>query len=238
MDAHVLFDKYTEDTRLHTGWGVSFYVEPGVLFDTGENGEWLLANMRHMRISPSSLQSIVISHDHWDHTGGLWKLLEVNPDVTVYGCPGFGDRFRDHVQRYGARYMECSNAEHIAQGIYSSGEIIGSYKNATIAEQGLVIRHTHGISIITGCAHPGIITMVQRIMERFDETQISLVMGGFHLMQTPRARIDDIVKEYARLGVQKAGPTHCTGDEAQQVFAQRYQERFVQVAVGRSVTVD
>ena len=80
MKIQVLFDKDSEDKKLHIGWGVSFLIDDKILFDTGEKGEWLLENMRFLKVSIDKIEAIVISHDHWDHWGGLWDLLKIKKD--------------------------------------------------------------------------------------------------------------------------------------------------------------
>ena len=45
MKIKILFDKDTKNKRLYTGWGVSFLIDEKILFDTGENGQWLMENM-------------------------------------------------------------------------------------------------------------------------------------------------------------------------------------------------
>ena len=59
--------------------GASYLIEFNryrILFDTGPNPEVILHNMRLLNIEPSSIDYIVISHSHYDHTGGLKGLLD------------------------------------------------------------------------------------------------------------------------------------------------------------------
>lgn len=70
--------------------GLSFYIESGdtrVLFDTGQSGDVLLHNARLAGVSLSGLDYIVLSHGHYDHTGGLLKVLELNEGATLVMHP-------------------------------------------------------------------------------------------------------------------------------------------------------
>ena len=73
MQIKVLFDKDALNKTLYAGWGVSFLIGESILFDTGENGEWLIHNIKQLKVDLNKLQAAVISHDHWDHTRGLWE---------------------------------------------------------------------------------------------------------------------------------------------------------------------
>ena len=83
MVLRVLFDSKSLDAHLSTGWGVSFLVGESTVFDTGENGNYLLRNMNHLNVDLNALQNVVISHDHFDHTGGLWKFLRQKKGLRV-----------------------------------------------------------------------------------------------------------------------------------------------------------
>lgn len=237
VKAKILFDKYAGGRPYLTGWGVSFLVDERLLFDTGENGDWLLRNMETMKIDIDRIESVVISHDHWDHTGGLWRLLETKPSIIVHGLAGFGDEFKRKVLSHGSRLIEASEMTEVSKNIYTSGEIIGTYKELPISEQALVVTAENAISIITGCAHPGVSKMVRIIMRYFPDKKVSLVMGGFHLMRQGEDEINRVVGEFRALGVEKAGPTHCSGDEAERAFKEAYGENFVPVVVGDSIAI-
>jgi 7,8-dihydropterin-6-yl-methyl-4-(beta-D-ribofuranosyl)aminobenzene 5'-phosphate synthase len=63
------------------------------------------------------------------------------------------------------------------------------------------------------------------------------VVGGFHLGSATRQEIRRIISNFRDLGVRRVAPCHCTGDQAMRMFAEAYGSDFVQVGVGRVITV-
>ena len=54
-----------------------------ILYDTGA-GAALLPNITSLRIDPSQASILVLSHGHYDHTGGISDFLSINPTVELY----------------------------------------------------------------------------------------------------------------------------------------------------------
>ena len=66
--------------------GMCFWIEIGytkVIFDTGQGGA-LLNNARMLGVSLEQAESVVLSHGHYDHTGGLKTVLQLSPNMKVY----------------------------------------------------------------------------------------------------------------------------------------------------------
>jgi 7,8-dihydropterin-6-yl-methyl-4-(beta-D-ribofuranosyl)aminobenzene 5'-phosphate synthase len=233
----IVFDNTNLNQKFTPGWGFSCLVDKTVLFDTGEKSEYLFKNMKALDIDISKIETVVISHDHWDHTGGLWGLLERKDDIDVYECPGFSETFKKKVVSLGGNLIPVEELTAIKNNIFSTGEIEGNYKGSFIAEQALVIKGSEGITIITGCSHPGIVKIIKNVKKKFVEEKLNFVFGGFHLMNKDTREIELIVEKFRELGVERVGPTHCTGYEAQVIFEEAYKDNFIKIAAGKTLEV-
>ena len=225
----VIYDNNEDDSRLETDWGFSCLIrgcEKTILFDTGTNGFRLLKNMETLGIDPGEIDVIFLSHIHEDHTGGLESILRNKSSVTVYLLESFPFSFKERVRESGAEVVPVSDPVRICPHVYSTGQIGG-----LIDEQSLIIRTERGLVVITGCAHPGIIQILQKTT---DLLQIDLycVMGGFHLHDAHRSRIETIIADFKRLGVHYAGPCHCSGDTARSLFEDAYGQHYISIGAG------
>jgi len=237
MQIKILFDKDALDKKIRVGWGVSFLVDDKILFDTGEKGEWLLENMRILKVDINKIEAVVISHDHWDHWGGLWDLLAQKAGLKVYACPGFSKEFKEKVEKSKGELIEAERFKEITTGIYTTGEIPGAYHGRYMAEQAMVLRTNNGLSVITGCAHPGILKILEKVKAKFPEEPIYLILGGFHLIESDSRAIEIIVENFKRMGIIKVGPTHCSGPQAEEIFKKIYQDKFIEIKIGEILEV-
>lgn len=234
----VVYDNNPYDNRLKAAWGISCFVSfngQAILFDTGGDSPTLLSNMENLQIEPDQIDTVVLSHIHGDHVGGLFGLLEKNSEVTVSLPKSFPKSFKDEVKAAGAKLREVHEAMEIGgdSNVYTTGELDGGIK-----EQSLVIRTAAGLVVITGCAHPGVVNIVKKAKELFEgKEEVLFVMGGFHLGGASELRIKEIIASFKEMGVRYVGPCHCSGDRARGLFKEAYEENFLEVGVGSVVTL-
>jgi 7,8-dihydropterin-6-yl-methyl-4-(beta-D-ribofuranosyl)aminobenzene 5'-phosphate synthase len=229
----IVYDNNAYNPALRTDWGFACLVEtPGttMLFDTGADGPTLLGNMAALGLDLDAIDAIALSHIHGDHTGGLAALLDTGIRPTVYVPATFPVSFKDGV-RARTSLVEVQGPVEIYPGIHTTGEM-----GSSMVEQALVLTTGDGLVVVTGCAHPGVVEMVRQACEVV-EGDVALVVGGFHLGQAGRSRIDDIIAEFRRLGVWRTAPCHCTGDRARRMFADAFGTDFIRTGVGGVITV-
>ena len=151
----VVYDNEVFQRGLRAGWGFSCLVEieeTKVLFDTGADGEILLYNMDKLNINPKDIDAVFLSHNHWDHTGGLQGLLNVKPDMKIYR-PNFSSKPKEFLPNL------------ITTGMLAD------------IEQSLMIKTTKGLVVIGGCSHPGLENILNVARK---QGKIYAVLGGFH----------------------------------------------------------
>jgi len=230
----LVFDNYPYTPGLETAWGFSAFItyqDQNVLFDTGATGNLLLKNMAALDIKPSQIQNVVLSHEHTDHTGGMQSLVSAGADPKVYLPPSFSTEFKNYYSRL-VDVIEVSPGMKIIDRMYTIGEMSGPPP-----EQALVIDTTKGLIVITGCAHPGIEDIVLKAKQEFKE-DIYLVLGGFHLGNASASQVNEIIKEFNRIGVKYVAPCHCTGEQAISKFRNAFGEDFIQVGVGKVIEIE
>lgn len=232
----ILYDNVLYADDLTADWGFSALIEIGghtVLFDTGGNGNILLSNMEALDVAPTTIDTLVLSHFHGDHIGGVAAVLAAGAKPeTVFILSSFPGRYLRAGQT-DAEVIEVEPGMEIVPGIFTTGLL----DTGPVDEQALVIDTAEGLVVVTGCAHPGVLEIVNAVQE-LSARPIYLLMGGFHLLNMTANQVNAILAELEELGVTHAGPSHCTGGEAILQFADFYGDNFVPLGVGRVLEFD
>ena len=96
----IIYDNLPHDDRLETDWGFAALIETDggtILFDTGTQGPMFMRNLRALGKDPSSVDAIVISHAHGDHTGGLGAFFETGARPPTFLLGAFPEQLRQGV---------------------------------------------------------------------------------------------------------------------------------------------
>ncbi len=198
----ILYDNYGFAKGYKFGWGFSAYIEHGgkkILFDFGEKWDALRHNMKLGGINPGDVDVAVLSHDHWDHNGGLEGFMRENSEARVYLPAGFGGSEVFDAPSWegalGGRKVDfVKDRLKIADGVYTSGALLS---DIGLREQALGISTQKGILAVVGCSHPGVDNLVESLRSFGD---IYGVIGGFHGFD----RLE-YLKQF-----ELVIPTHCT----------------------------
>lgn len=228
----VIYDNNPYKAGLETAWGFSCLIKGTdkiVLFDTGGDGSILLRNMKVLKIDPKEIDLVFLSHIHQDHVGGLRNVIERSSKVVICILESFPDSLKKAIKDRGIKLIEIQRSMKICNGIYSTGEL-----GSNIKEQALIVQDKRGLIVITGCAHPGVVNIVNEVKGLFREN-IFLLVGGFHLGGTSREELKVIASFLKNTGVLNVGPCHCTGDAAKEILMQEYQKNFINVGAGRVI---
>ncbi|BFN37565.1 MBL fold metallo-hydrolase [Fidelibacter multiformis] len=208
---HIIYDNTSCRKDLIADWGFAAYVETDnrhILFDTGSDGRILLGNMSLMSIDPKQIDTVFISHHHFDHTGGLAAFLHENSDVQVIVPKSLrGVRRAREVIHVESEYT-------VDRGIFSTGELMD-------IEQSLVIETPAGLVVVVGCSHPGL----ERIISAAEfHGRIHALVGGFHGFSQY-----EILKD-----IDYVCPTHCTQHIKDIAF--RYPTKYIHGGAGTQLT--
>lgn len=227
----VLFDNRRENPSLQEGWGLSLFIEHGdkkILFDTGGSLEKFVKNSEQLSIRPEAITHLIISHRHWDHRTGLTYVLErLNRTSKVYLPKFFCEPFLK------MKYRTFSLKRGISfQEIEKDVFILTLNGGFLLYEQTLLFSTSNGVVVITGCAHPGIIKILQEVKDRFPRMPISCVVGGFHLYKAPFLHTREIVRSFQAHGVERVAPCHCSGVDIIQQFQEAYRGNFLKIGAG------
>jgi len=217
--ATIVYDSEAAGKGLVPGWGFSCLIETeyqSLLFDTGWDGNALLKNLRILGKDPADIQYIFLSHSHWDHIGGLASLLAAGSHARVIVPASFSARLKREIGKR-ADVLELNGPVSFAPGCLSTGEL-----GTDIVEQSLILRTGEGLLVLTGCAHPGLETILAAAKKTGN---VLGVIGGFH----------DFSDLGLLRGMRMIMPCHCTSRAG--AIRRLYPEAYREGGVGTSIEV-
>lgn len=238
MKLYALIENTTTHENMHTEHGLSLYIETKnhrILFDAGQSGIFT-ENAEKLGVDLTKVDFVILSHGHYDHSGGLLRFLECNKTAPIYlSRRAFTPVYNAEEKFIGVdpklqesdRLIYVDDLLQIDEGItlYSCNGNAVPYPadnfGLTIkTEAGLVpdnFRHEQYLLLeedgkkvlISGCSHKGILN----ITEWFKP---DVLIGGFHFMKLdPAVSHDAAVLQNAAETLLAHDTTyytcHCTG---------------------------
>jgi 7,8-dihydropterin-6-yl-methyl-4-(beta-D-ribofuranosyl)aminobenzene 5'-phosphate synthase len=223
----VVYNNYQSKKILETGWGFSAYIEfdnKKILFDTGGKGSKFLHNINGLNIDLTKLSFIFLSHNHWDHVGGFDDTAEMFSNKKVFIPEDYS--IKKH-EKKNINFIKKNSFSKIAKNTYTTRQL-----GRGIKEQSLVLDTEKGLIIITGCAHPGVENIVEEVRKNINK-DIYLVTGGFHLKESSKNHILNVINKLKNNGVINISPSHCTGDKAIELIKENWKsENFIKLYLG------
>ncbi len=155
-----------------------------ILFDTGTKIQPLLLNFKTFGVSPSSLDAVILSHNHYDHTDGLPGILKENKNIAVYvhrdwdaqeSCKGITVPKKNQViLEKGREISEISLGLFLTNSLWSSDY-------GGIHEQALFIKTNESYILLCGYCHPRLSAILKERTNLGIQLDTPLhIIGGMH----------------------------------------------------------
>jgi 7,8-dihydropterin-6-yl-methyl-4-(beta-D-ribofuranosyl)aminobenzene 5'-phosphate synthase len=102
-------------------------------------------------------------------------------------------------------------------------------------DQSLILDTRKGLILVLGCAHSGMINIINYVVERIRKDKFYAILGGTHLDFLTPEQLEESVKILKKMKIEKVGVCHCTGMRAAFRLHQEFGDRFFYGHVGSSV---
>jgi len=230
--------------------GLALHIDTGqhkILFDTGQTGAFCL-NAPRLGVDLAEVDAVVISHGHYDHTGGLKRFMEINKKATIFGKQGiFLGKFNGSkaismplaLSDFGGRFAALDRDTELFPGIHAMTSIPVADDRDThwkyfftereeqrqpdTFDDELFLAITTGgkLSVLSSCSHRGITNIMRAALGRFP-LPVDLVAGGFHLKDCQPERVSPVIAYLREISPSRLGINHCTGIEHYALFKQQF----------------
>ena len=112
-------------------------------------------------------------------------------------------------------------------------EVQGKMVQDTLPDdQSLILDTEKGLVLIFGCAHSGMINIMNHVIEKTGKDRFYAILGGTHLGFLAPEQLEESIQSLKKMNVAKVGVSHCTGMRAALRLQQEFGERFFYGCVG------
>lgn len=160
------------------------------------------------------------------------------------------------LEQLGAEFSLHAGPYEVAPGLILSGEVPRIHKEETgdpnllvMSERkepatdplhddlSLFIPTDKGLVILLGCAHAGLLNIIDHAIRVTGQEKIYMVLGGTHLKFCSEEQMTATLNRLEELNVDKIGAAHCTGLRGARRLAERFGERFFTASVGVEIDI-
>jgi len=177
--------------------------------------------------------------------------LAYKPALTYIGSP-----FKpSHIEEAGGRLILTVKPLNLADHLILTGRIPrgvdepsvqglfkikdGELVNDEVVDDRAVVVDLGGKAlVVAGCAHAGVLNVVDEALRLTKASSVALLAGGFHLFNAPKKRVERVARELRRMNVEKVAPCHCTGSRGIEELVKVYGERCTPLKAGSNLTVE
>ena len=214
----VLIDNCTINGRNLKGeGGASYYIEDEdkkFLLDTGASGLFM-ENAKNLDINLDDIDTVVLSHGHYDHAGGLKGNTNMGApyrkdEIIKLANVNFSDKpvkVSKNITYLGQipDIMDFENRK-----LMGEIEIDGEYKDDYIMDDSALLYDTSdGIYIITGCSHSGICNIIEYAKKVSGKDKVLGIIGGTHLQEI-NEQLYKTIEYFKENNIKELYPCHCT----------------------------
>ncbi len=104
-------------------------------------------------------------------------------------------------------------------------------------DQSLYFDSPKGTVVILGCAHSGVVNILNAVSEWTDGQNIYAVIGGLHLVNADAYRIEQTIAAFRQYDIQCIAPLHCTGSAAMQQIKKAFGDRCLALGAGSHIWI-
>jgi 7,8-dihydropterin-6-yl-methyl-4-(beta-D-ribofuranosyl)aminobenzene 5'-phosphate synthase len=104
-------------------------------------------------------------------------------------------------------------------------------------DQSLILRTGRGLLVILGCAHSGVINILNHVISKTGEDNFYAIVGGTHLGFLAPEQLEESIKALRKVHVERIGASHCTGMKGAFRLQQEFGDRFFYGHVGSTLTI-
>ncbi len=247
--------------------GLSFYVETEhhkLLLDTGASGAFI-KNAVARGIDLAAVDTVIISHGHYDHTGGLLEFAKLNPRTKIYIHKNATGKYYN-LKHGNTKYIGMDERIAALDGvIFTDGNLeidselslftgvkgrrLWPRSNETLKkkagdgfvqdkfdhEQYLVVSEGEKRALLSGCAHNGILNILDKYRDIYGG-EPTYVISGFHTTKPEYTPEDDgiitaIAEELANTDTTYFSG-HCTGEYPMQILKKIIGDRLIVIHSG------
>lgn len=214
------------------------------LFDTTEIYEGLSYNMKQMNIQLNEIETVVLSHNHLDHSGALFKLIDnltnqrlfLPPDMKLLDEERYNTQYRtDSKEKAVQKLLDYKHTTVVTEGLQIDKNLFTTgVLDAPDKEQSLVVNIPHkGLVLLIGCAHPTLPVIVEAAKKVTGIDTIYGIIGGLHYIFDDETQVKERVAYIKSLNVDFIVPSHCTGYKAIRAMQQELGEKVYVTVTGQ-----